>query len=178
MSVDDCYQLGYVIKPHGLNGELQILLDVDSPEEYNELESVFVLQGQQLVPFFIESLAIRGDKAFVAFEEIEDVDAAKALKGAELYLPLTMLPALDDDEFYYHDLVGFKLSEASGGVLGEVQAVLDAGPQELLQVKHISGKEVLLPLTDELIIGIDKVSRTLTMQVPEGLLEVYLSEES
>ena len=86
MQVDDCYQLGYVIKPHGLNGELQFLLDVDSPQEYSALESVFVLQGQQLVPFFIESIAVRGNKAIVALEEVESVDEARALKGA-LFTP-------------------------------------------------------------------------------------------
>ncbi len=178
MQVDDCYQLGYVIKPHGLNGELQFLLDVDSPQEYSALESVFVLQGQQLVPFFIESIAVRGNKAIVALEEVESVDEAWALKGAELYLPLAVLPELPDDQYYYHDLVGFALEKESGELIGEIQSVLDAGAQDLLQVKHTSGKEVLVPLTDELIVKVDKTGRKLIMNLPEGLIEVYLNEES
>ena len=177
MQVDDCYQLGYVIKPHGLNGELQILLDVDSPEEYSQLESVFVQQGQQLVPFFIESIAVRGDKAIVAMEEIENIDDAKALKGSKLFLPLSALPELPDDEYYYHDLVGFVLQQSEGEKIGEIQAVLDAGAQDLLQVKHITGKEVLVPLTDELIVKVDKAGKMLVMNLPEGLIEVYLNEE-
>ena len=178
MSVDDCYQLGYVIKPHGLNGEVQIFLDVDDPREYDTLESVFVLKGQQLVPFFIESIAVRGDKGIVAFEEMETVEAAKALKGASLYLPLENLPELEEDEFYYHDLIGFSLKDESGELIGEVQVVLDAGSQELLQVAHKSGEEVLIPLADELIVKVDKEAKVLTMQLPEGLLEVYLNKES
>ena len=177
MQVDDCYQLGYVIKPHGLNGELQILLDVDSPEEYSQLESVFVLQGQQLVPFFIESIAVRGNKAIVAMEEIESVDDAKALKGSKLFLPLAALPELPDDEYYYHDLVGFVLRQSEGEIIGEIQSVLDAGAQDLLQVKHTTGKEVLVPLTDELIVKVDKAGKMLVMNLPEGLIEVYLNEE-
>ena len=178
MSVDDCYQLGYVIKPHGLSGEVQIFLDVDNPQEYDTLESVFVLQGQQLVPFFIESLAIRGDKGIVALEEVETVEDAKALKGAKLYLPLDNLPELENDEFYYHDLIGFALANAEGAPVGEIQVVLDAGAQELLQVKHTSGEEVLIPLADELIVHIDKEAKKLSMQIPEGLLDVYLNKES
>lgn len=61
MNIDDCYQLGYIIKPHGLKGELQLLLDVDSPEDYQNLESVFVRQGQQLVPFLL-SISMSGLK--------------------------------------------------------------------------------------------------------------------
>lgn len=177
MQVDDCYQLGYVIKPHGLNGELQILLDVDSPEEYSQLESVFVQQGQQLVPFFIESIAVRGDKAIVAVEEIETVDDARALKGSKLFLPLTALPELPEDEYYYHDLVGFVLQQSEGDTIGEIQSVLDAGAQDLLEVRHTTGKEVLVPLTDELIVKVDKAGKKLVMNIPEGLLEVYLNEE-
>lgn len=178
MQVDDCYQLGYVIKPHGLNGELQILLDVDAPEEYGNLESVFVLNGQQLVPFFIESIAIRGDKAIVALEEVEDVDAAKALKGAQLYLPLALLPELAEDEFYYHELAGFSLENDKAEPIGAILAVVEAGTQDLLQITHLSGKEVLIPLTDPLIVRVDKEEKKLVMKIPDGLLEVYLNEGS
>lgn len=177
MSVDDCYQLGYVVKPHGLKGEVQIFLDVDSPQEYNELESVFVLRGQQLVPFFIESIAVRGDKAIVAFEDVETVEEAKGLKSAALYLPLDSLPELDDESFYYHDLVNYSLVDKEQQVIGKISAVLDTGAQELLEVKHDSGKEILVPLSDELIIKVDKQNQVLVMEIPEGLVDVYLNED-
>jgi 16S rRNA processing protein RimM len=178
MTVDDCYQLGYVIKPHGLKGEVQIYLDVDSPEEYQTLESVFVLKGQQLVPFFIESLAVRGEKAIVAFEEIETIEDAVSLKGAGLFLSLDQLPSLGDDDFYYHELVGFSLQDAEGKSIGEIKNVLDAGAQDLLSVMHPEGKEILIPLSDELITKLDKEAKVLVMKVPDGLVDVYLSEES
>ncbi|GAB5525970.1 MAG: ribosome maturation factor RimM [Roseivirga sp.] len=178
MLVNDCYQLGYVIKPHGLRGEVQIFLDVDAPGEYETLESVFVLQGQQLVPFFIESIAVRSDKAIVAFEEIETVEAARALKGSALYLPLDNLPELGENDFYYHELIGFSLKSNAGELIGEVKSVLEAGAQELLAVTHPSGKEILVPLTDSLIDTLNKTEKELVMIIPEGLLDVYLNEES
>lgn len=70
MNIDACYQLGYVIKKHGVKGEVSVLLDVDFPEEYSELESVFVEINQKLVPFFIEAIQIRDDKAVIKFEHI------------------------------------------------------------------------------------------------------------
>ena len=88
MSPDACYQLGYVIKKHGLQGEVNIFLDVDFPEEYSRLESVLIEVDQQLVPFFIERIDIRGQKGIVKFEEVNDVEGAEELKSARLYLPL------------------------------------------------------------------------------------------
>jgi len=178
MTVDDCYQLGYVIKPHGLKGEVQLFLDVDTPSDYETLESVFVQQGQQLVPFFIESIAVRGEKAIVAFEDIESIEEAKGLKGLSLFLPLINLPELEGDNFYYHELVGFSLKDSESQLIGEIKSVLEAGAQELLSVTHESGKEILIPLTDELIKKLDKEAKLLVMQIPEGLLDVYLNEDS
>ncbi len=178
MTVDDCYQLGYVIKPHGLKGEVQVFLDVDSPGEYETLESVFVQKGQQLVPFFIESIAIGTGKAIVAFEEVESIEAAAELKGCSLFLPLDNLPDLGSNDFYYHELVGFNLKSTAGEDIGEVKDVLEAGGQDLLAVMHSSNKEILVPLTDELISSLNKEEKKLVMEIPEGLLDVYLNEES
>ena len=87
-----------------LKGEVQIFIDSDNPQAYQNLESVFVQQGQQLVPFFIESISIRSDKAIVAFEDIRRIEEASPLKGLKLFLPLTVLPELKEDEFYLHEL--------------------------------------------------------------------------
>lgn len=177
MQLDDCYQLGYVVKTHGLRGELQIFLDVDSPQEYQNLESVFVRQGQQLVPFFIESISFNGNKAIVAFDELQDYESAAALKGSELYLPLAALPELEDDQFYLHELAGFTLFDSEDNSLGIIENILETGPQLLLTVKHSEGKELLIPYDKSLLIRLDKKEKKIVLQIPEGLLDLYLNDE-
>lgn len=176
MTVEDCYQLGYITKPHGLRGEVQAKLDVDFPKQYSELESVFVLQGQQLVPFFIESLVINQDKALIGFEEIETLDQAKALKGLQLYLPLDALPELDEGQFYYHEIQGFDLIDESIGKVGQIERVIDAGSQVLMSVMHSSGKEILVPIVDDLMKKLDRENKELHMSLPEGLIDIYLND--
>ncbi len=56
MNKEACFQLGYVAKIHGIHGEVSIVLDVDNPEYYQNLESVFVEFNSRLVPFFIEHM--------------------------------------------------------------------------------------------------------------------------
>jgi len=177
MTVEDCFQVGYIIKPHGLKGEVQIYLDVDNPKQYKNMESVFVLDGQSLVPFFLVSMSLNRDKAIVKFEDVDTIEQAKSIKGLELYLPLSSLPELEGNDFYYHEIQGFLLSDEKLGELGIVSSVVDAGHQLLISVKHAKGNEILIPLNDELIVSLDKKNKSIVMNVPEGLVDVYLNEQ-
>lgn len=175
MRKEDCYQLGTIQKPHGLKGEVAVFLDVDDPLAYTELESVFVDQGGQLIPFFIEALQVVPQKAIIKFEEIDSYDAAAALSGMELYLPLSVLPPLEGNAFYYHEIVGFLLIDVNAGPVGAVKEVI-TGAQDLLLVER-QGVEIMVPLHDELLIAVKREEKELHMQLPEGLLDVYLNPE-
>ena len=89
MKVDACFQLGYVSGTHGLSGEVHVILDSDHPENYKDLESVFLLpKGENtLIPFFIHNIQIKGEKAIVKFEEVTSLNQARVLTGSSLFLP-------------------------------------------------------------------------------------------
>ncbi len=169
MLQDDCYQLGEVIKTHGLNGEVNISLDVDFPEDYKKLESVFLKQDGKLVPFFISHIQINGEKALVKFEDIDSIDDAKALVKAGLFLPLTQLPKLDEG-FYFHDLIGCEVIE-DGKLLGTVKDVYE-GANELMAVSA-GEHEILIPLIDEVLLEVDVKAKKVTVSLPDGLLNLY-----
>ncbi|WP_258105351.1 ribosome maturation factor RimM [Marinoscillum sp. MHG1-6] len=175
MGFDECYLLGKILKTHGLAGELVAHLDVDDPTQYQELESVFVDLNGKLVPFFIESLAIRGDKAYLAIEDIESRDEAATLTGCPLYLTLDNLPKLLDGQYYYHELVGLPIYDQDH-LLGTVQNVIELTGNNLLSVDH-QGQEVLIPLEDEIVQRVDLTERKIYAILPEGLLDIYLSDE-
>lgn len=171
MKAADCYQLGEVIKTHGLKGEVSIHLDVDYPEEYQELESVFLLQNGKLVPFFIDTLQIHGKKALAKFEDIDSIEMASELVKAEIYLPLSFLPTLPDDGYYFHDLVGCEVKEGDQS-LGVVKEIIDLSGNELLFVEQ-EGKELLIPMKEEIMLNVDIKSKTIEVNLPDGLLDLY-----
>ncbi|MEO9805610.1 MAG: ribosome maturation factor RimM [Reichenbachiella sp.] len=175
MTVDDCYQIGHVIKTHGLKGEVQLFLDVDNPLEYKEMESMFVHQNNSLIPFFIEHIQINPAKAISKFEEIDDIEAAKTLVGCKLYLPLNNLPKLKDGEYYLHQLIGMELFD-KGKSIGKVKELFEIGPQELISIIH-QEKEVLIPLKDEIIKRVDVKEKKIDADIPEGLIDIYLEED-
>ncbi|MFP4095940.1 MAG: ribosome maturation factor RimM [Cyclobacteriaceae bacterium] len=176
MRIDDCFQLGYISKTHGLQGEVHAVLDVDFPEAYEEMESVFLqLQGSgTLIPFFIENFRLQKDSVIVKFEEIDSIEQAEELLKAQLYLPLDQLPQLDEGQFYFHEIIGFRIEDELLGTLGSVKDVYEAGPQTLLAMDY-QQQEVLIPLTDEIVTKVDKAQQTVYTRLPEGLLDIYLS---
>ena len=91
MDLSSSYKVGYVLKPHGLKGEVTISLEADAPD-FSEVESIFLEKDNRLVPYFIESISIRDTKAFVKFEEVDSMDDAQAISKRALYLPKSTRP--------------------------------------------------------------------------------------
>lgn len=177
MRKDDCFELGLITKPHGLKGEAVVFLDVDDPSEYYQMESVFVEQNNKLIPFFISDITpANNQKIIVRFDDINSLDELNELIGARLWLPLDVLPKLEKG-FYYHDVLGYSVVDEYLGALGTVKTFLDSGPQALMIMDYRSC-EVMIPVTDEIVKEASHDNNTIYVQLPEGLLELYIDPES
>ena len=172
MEKKDCFYLGRITKPFGFKGEVVLFLDVDAPEDYAGLDSVFVDVKGHLLPFFIESIRLNGNKATVRFEDTTPEEAL-ALVGNELYLPLENLPKLTGKKFYFHEIIGFKVVDSQKGDIGVVDSVVEYPAQPLFQIIN-NDKEILLPVVDSLIDAVDRENRTIFVTAPEGLIDLYL----
>ena len=94
MTKEDCYLVGKLTKTHGLKGEMAIWLDVDYPEEYEDLESILVEMKGELIPYFVEQIQIRANKSIIKFEDVDSIEAAQNLINCDLYLPNGVAVAL------------------------------------------------------------------------------------
>ena len=175
MAKQEYFELGALAKPHGIKGALHAFLDVDDPYEYDELTSVFVQEGQELVPYFIDDIQIKPNLNLIFFEGIDSVDKAKELVGKKLFLPMSFLPKLKDNQFYYHEIIGYQVEDQSLGLLGIVKEVVSLGAQDVV-VMIYQNREVLIPLTDEIIPKVNKKEKVIQTILPEGLLEIYLND--
>ena len=175
MDIDACFQLGHVTKLHGLNGGVSIHLDVDYPKDYEKLESVFVELNNRLVPFFVESLRITKDKATVKFEDIDSIEQAQRLIKCRIFLPLAQLPNLESDQFYFHEIIGFRVVDKNLGELGLVKTVYDSPNQDLISMDY-KDREVLIPIIDEIVLGVDRKESIIHTSLPNGLLDIYMED--
>lgn len=175
-SKDNCFFLGKIVKTNGLKGDLSVFLDVDDLNDYADLDSVFVERKRSLVPYFIESIQIRNNGAVVHFEDVDTLEDAQDLVGSCLYLPLDVLPPLEGNRFYYHEVIGFEVEDINEGSLGVLREINDNSAQAILCIDHPSGKEVMIPLVDQFLVEVDREGRKLKVAAPEGLVDFYLEQ--
>jgi len=178
MKKEDAFYLGKVIKKYSYKGEVVIKLDTDEPEIYQDLKTVFLDLNGKLIPFFIkECLFQKGNQLRVRFEDFtSEADAEQILKKA-VYLPLTMLPKLEGNKFYYHEVIDFNLVDQNFGLVGKIKSINDSTAQELFIVNNKDGKEILIPLVDDFLIKIDRTNKQVIVNTPIGLIEMYLEED-
>jgi 16S rRNA processing protein RimM len=173
MNIDSCFLLGHIVKTHGIKGQVVAFFDVDYPEDYDDLESVFLEQGGRLIPFFIDQIEPQQKGRFIIrFEDIKTIEQAEKLRNTALYLPLDELPELEEDQFYFHEVIGYQIIDQHHGKLGIVKDFYDMPQQQLMAMEYL-GQEMLVPVIDEVNMHADHEAKILHVSLPEGLLEVY-----
>ncbi len=177
MTKNDCFSLGYISKKVGNEGEVVFIMDVDSPSRYKKLESVFIDINNSLVPFFIKKITLRENIATVSLDGIETIERAEELVKKGLYLPLSFLPPLKNKQFYFHEILNFAVIDKHYGEIGIVKGMLEFPQQAIFQIQK-GDVEILIPAKEEFIISIDRTMKQIHIDAPEGLIDVYLKEDT
>ncbi|MGV4415280.1 ribosome maturation factor RimM [Chryseobacterium sp. T1] len=173
MRKEDCYFLGKITRKHGLAGNVILKLDTDQPELYNKLESIFVEVNGLLVPFFIEKSSwSKSDALIILFKNSTEALADQVI-GRDVYLPLSTLPKLSGKQFYYHEIIGFEIREEDGKSCGVIASVNDNTAQHYFHLKF-ADKDVVIPMIKDWILEVNRDEKYITMQLPEGLMDVFL----
>ena len=172
MRKEDCFFLGTVVAKYSFKGEVLIKLDTDDPKTYLSLQSFLLEDESRLIPCFTTKVQLHKSQLLrVSVEGVNSEKQADLMIGKSVYLPLDQLPKLDDDQFYFHEIIGFKVIDSVQGPIGTITGVNDASPQVLLEVEH-NDRQILIPLVDELIQQLDKQKKQIYLSIPEGLLDL------
>ncbi len=174
MIKEEAFYIGYITKTKGLKGEVQLYFEFDAYEDL-DLDVVFANMNGKMVPFFVESHKLYPNSTgLFYFEDIDHIDKAQALLKKKMYLPLTKMPERGEDDFTYKDLKGFMVTDETHGELGEIMEVNEY-PQQFVATVLYKEKEILFPLNEDIIVEIDEDEKTLSVDLPEGLLDLYLN---
>lgn len=162
-----------VRRAHGLGGEVLVELETGDPDEVFTTDRVFgVSGGKDGGPSRLTLVGTRRHKGglLLRFREVGGREEADRLRGVELSLPVDELRALDEGEYFVHDLVGYSVERIDGEVIGEVVTSYETGAQLLLGVAA-GGRELLIPFGKQLVTEVDGVGRRIVIDPPPGLLE-------
>ncbi len=172
---EDCIKIGEITKTHSLQGEVVMTTDNDLLEKYAD-EPVFLQLDGAPVPFFIaeEGVTVRNHTSYIVkFDYVNTLAQAERLLGCEVLLERVLLEEEDICEVGYDifDLIGLQVEEELSAQKGEVTDVADYSGNVVLTL-FILGKEILLPLSDAYVTGIDFEKSLLHVRIPTELLEL------
>ena len=104
---------------------------------------------------------------------MKTLEEASKLVGTAVYLPLELLPEKDGNDFYSHEVVGFLVVDEEKGELGNVREIIEYPTQSLIQIIK-DGKEVLIPIHDDIIKEVNREEKKIYIKAPNGLIDMYL----
>ncbi len=163
--------VGIIRKSHGVRGEASIEPWTDSAGRFEELESVTLVSPDDKLTreLRVESVRAHGERALMKFAGIDSPEEIQTLHNWTIEIPADQARALDEDEYFLHDLIGLTLIDAEGRERGVVTATLEGGGGILLNVKRADGKEFELPFAADLCTEIDVAAKRMVVALPEGL---------
>lgn len=169
--------IGRILRPHGIKGEVRFLLLEIEPAQLERLvtKDLFLLLSDKktCLRLSLESVRFHKGMGLLKFSGIDTIDDAEKLRGAEVLISEDDRPALEEDEYYYDQLVGLRVRDAeSGKELGVVSAIIYGVGTENLEL-DISGTRVLLPFVGQFIQEINIEQGFISVRIPPGLIETY-----
>lgn len=155
-----------VVRTHGLRGEVVCELLTDFPERFARTAAVYVRRGEHAVP--IESSRLDRDRVVLKLAGVSSLEAAEALRGAELSVPVEQLEPLPAGSYYWHQLLGLSVETDEGRELGRLADILRTGANDVYVVRGEKG-ELLLPAIADVVLGVDLEARVMRVHLLPGL---------
>ena len=161
------------VRTRGLKGELVADLLTDFPERFDGVDQLIALSpGEERKVVGLEDFWFQNDRIILKLSGYDEIETAKSFVGYEFCVPDSQRVELDEDEYYDFELEGCEVVPVAGDVVGKVHSVLRTGGVAILEVVSDSGREMMIPLAESIIVKVDTEAKRITVDPPEGLLEL------
>jgi 16S rRNA processing protein RimM len=164
------YLIGYVLKPHGIKGEVKVECVSPNPDRYKLLKKVF-LRKNSTQTYSIDYVRISDRFVFLKFKEINSRDEAENLRNSEVLITRDEVVELKSNEFFIHDLIGCKVVTEQNDYLGDVLDVVQMSSNDVYIIKNKIGKEYLIPAIKDIIKHVDIKKKEIMVHLIDGLID-------
>ncbi|MBL8063653.1 MAG: 16S rRNA processing protein RimM [Anaerolineales bacterium] len=160
--------IGFLRRPHGVQGEVIMDLHTDFPERIKPGRKVYI--GEKHEAATLGSVRSHADGVLVKIRGYENPEAVGRFRNQWVYVKSAEVPPLPDGQYYKYELVGLSVLDDSGNTLGVITEIIETGANDVYVVKNDSGREVLLPGISEVVLEIDMKDRTMKVHLLDGLI--------
>lgn len=169
---DKTVLIGKIQATQGIKGQLRVIPFAGDASSISQLDSVMIKSPAGVLErFSVVSAKAHGKRVILTLKPFDNINQVLHLVGRELYADRGSLPELPSDEYYWSDLLGLSVATADGEALGELVDIIETGSNDVYVVK-LDGREVLIPALDDVVLAVDLDARTMTVSLPEGLLDL------
>jgi 16S rRNA processing protein RimM len=165
MSANRVVVIGKVVKAFGIKGEIRISPYTESFESFERSEALILGES----PYNVRNLRIHKRAVIASLEGVDTRDKADMLVGCLVKTDERNLPPKEEDEYYWFELIGMKVSTVDGRFLGEITQITPTGANDVLHVEGAYG-EILLPMVDAIVVTVDLQNNEMTVDPLEGLI--------
>ena len=159
-------EVGKIINTHGLRGEVKAAAWTDTPDVFEGLERVY---AKKEIPLTIRRVKYQKNNLILQFAELSTIEEAEALKNTILYADRADLGELPEGVYYIADLIGMTVQDEDGEKIGTIKEVLQTGANDVYVVRREEKKDLLIPVIEDAVKGVDLEKRTVTVTLLDGL---------
>jgi 16S rRNA processing protein RimM len=173
---EDWVTIGRIVALFGVRGEVKVLPETDIPNRFSQLGEVYAGPERQRLRI-TKASPYRESMVLLRLAGIDSANAAEALIGQALTIPLAQLPALPADQYYIHDLIGLRVESSAGQKLGVITDILATGANDVYVVRETgSGRDVLVPAVKEMVKRVDIAAGIIVIDPLPGLFDDRFEE--
>ena len=166
-------KVGKIVNTHSLKGEVKVISSTDFEEErFKKGNKLLITRGNQLIrEVIVESYRNHKNFLLVKFEGIDSVEEAEKLKNLQIKIDSDEVGKLEENEFYFHEIIGCQVFDENDRNLGEIIDILTPGANDVWVIKGENGKEILIPYIEDVVKKIDITNKKVNIEVMEGLID-------
>ena len=166
-------KVGKIVNTHSLKGEVKVISSTDFEEErFKKGSKLLITRGNQLIrEVIVESYRNHKNFLLVKFEGIDSVEEAEKLKNLQIKIDSDEVGELEENEFYFHQIIGCQVFDENDRNLGEIIDILTPGANDVWVIKGEEGKEILIPYIEDVVKQIDITNKKVNIEVMEGLID-------
>ncbi|MFM8877310.1 MAG: ribosome maturation factor RimM [Anaerolineae bacterium] len=161
--------IGYLRRPHGVQGEIIMDLHTDFPDRIKSGRKVYI--GEKYESFTIGSARVHANGLLIKLRGFDSPETAGHFRNQWVYVKSSEVPALPEGQHYKHEMIGLTVMTDDGNKLGILNEVLETGANDVYVVIKENGKEVLLPAIPDVVIELNMDDRVMTVHIIDGLIE-------
>ena len=167
MELEEIVVMGKVLVPYGINGWVKVYSFTEKLESFLTYKKLFLSKDQKnWLEIKVKEIKVHGKTIIAKFSEIADRTQAETYKNYLIGVPKDYLPQLNDNQYYWNDLIGLEVLNLQDVSFGLVDTYIETGANDVIVVK--GDKERLIPYTPMTVLKVDTIKNKIIVDWDES----------